>query len=111
VDQLGPIAVVGAIVGILYFASGKGAAATQTAFEGYFRGFQPDPWPHGVQEQDIERHWGGPPQQTTRQLGDGPRGLSSAGLDLEPEVAEVSSPDPRVLRLAPVRGFRVRSHN
>jgi hypothetical protein len=44
-------------VGILV-ASMDGARGVQTAFQGYFAGYRPDPWPRGVQEEDGVRPWG-----------------------------------------------------
>lgn len=32
------------------------------AFRGYARGYQPDGWPLGVQEQDLGHRWGGTPR-------------------------------------------------
>jgi hypothetical protein len=45
------------VVGV-FVASMEGAQGVQTAFQGYFSGFRPDPWPRGVQEEDGVRPWG-----------------------------------------------------
>ena len=53
-----------AVLALVYRVSSHGAAATQSVFAGYFKGFQPDPWPHGVQEEDIVRPWGSAASET-----------------------------------------------
>ncbi len=46
------------VFALLFLAGDVAASGTETAFTAYFRGWRPDPWPHGVQEEYIERPWG-----------------------------------------------------
>ncbi len=50
-----------AVFALLFAAGDVAASGTETAFTAYFRGWRPDPWPHGVQEEYIERPWGRDP--------------------------------------------------
>ena len=54
---LGVMALVVAL-GSIYLAAHRGAQATEASFTGYFRGWRPDPWPSGVQEEDLAAPWG-----------------------------------------------------
>ncbi len=47
-----------AALAVILYLGGGGASSTQAAFAAYFRGHQPDPWPHGVQEEYWEERWG-----------------------------------------------------
>ena len=56
-EIIATVAVLGTFA--LFFLAGNVAASgTETVFTAYFRGCPPDPWPHGVQEEYIERPWG-----------------------------------------------------
>ena len=46
------------VVAALYLSGSSGASIASDAFTAYFRGFQGDPWPVGVQEEDRDRPWG-----------------------------------------------------
>ena len=54
-----PFAVLAAVLVLatLFFAVGDVSGRTERAFAGYFRGVKPDPWPHGVQEEDDSTPW------------------------------------------------------
>jgi hypothetical protein len=106
VDQLGPVAVVGIVVGVLYFAGGRAAEATQGAFEGYFRGYQPDPWPHGVQEMDIEHHWGTDSGERAGRTQGRPNDADAG----QPEIRDLTAIGTARTALQPVRNYRVHSH-
>jgi hypothetical protein len=121
VDQVGLIAIMGVAAGVIYVASRDGARATQTAFEGYFRGFRSDPWPHGVQEQDLGQHWDAAGR--TSRGGAGSRsGAGSRAKDGSPEdgdeyvwveedLAEVRTlMRPPAIRIEPIRSYRLESH-
>ena len=111
-DQVGLLAVMGIAMGVVYLAGRDGARATQTAFEGYFRGYRADPWPHGVQEQDITRHWDD--DRSTRRHGRKatPRPEPDDGhVWVQQEEAEVRTlMRPPAIRLDPIRDYRVQSH-
>jgi hypothetical protein len=51
------IGVAGAVAGV-YLLTSRVAEDATTVFREYFAGFRPDPWPHGVQEEDGVRPWG-----------------------------------------------------
>jgi hypothetical protein len=51
------IGVAGAVAGV-YLLTSRVAEDATTVFKEYFAGFRPDPWPHGVQEEDGVRPWG-----------------------------------------------------
>jgi hypothetical protein len=51
------IGVAGAVAGV-YLLTSRVADDATTVFREYFAGFRPDPWPHGVQEEDGVRPWG-----------------------------------------------------
>lgn len=51
------IGVAGAVAGV-YLLTARVAEDATTVFREYFAGFRPDPWPHGVQEEDGVRPWG-----------------------------------------------------
>lgn len=112
VDQVGLLALMGVAVGFIYIASRDGARATQTAFEGYFRGYRADPWPHGVQEQDIAHHW------ATKRKAEANAGRSSRADEaddpyvwVEEDQAEVRTlMRPPAIRIEPIRSYRLESH-
>jgi hypothetical protein len=106
-DQALLLAVIGIGFAVMYLAGRSGASATQAAFEGYFRGYRPDPWPHGVQEQDIAGHW-----DRRGSAGDRERGDPNDGyVWVEQDQAEVRTlMRPPAVRIAPVRDYRVQSH-
>ena len=56
-DPLVILVIVG-VVAALSFAAHDASRTTEQAFTGYFRGVKPDPWPHGVQEEDRTARWG-----------------------------------------------------
>jgi hypothetical protein len=109
VDQVGLLAVMGVAAGVIYVASRDGARATQTAFEGYFRGFRADPWPHGVQEQDITHHW-----DVDRPARGGATSRPPDRDDyvwVEEDLAEVRTlMRPPAIRIEPIRSYRLESH-
>ena len=83
-EIIAAVAVLGTFA--LFFLAGNVAASgTETAFTAYFRGWKPDPWPHGVQEEYIERPWGRdqPADSATRP------GFERAGRDAGPVPAEI----------------------
>ena len=47
-------------VALVVVAANDGATATETVWGRYFVGHRPDPWPHGVQEEDRTTRWGVP---------------------------------------------------
>jgi hypothetical protein len=51
------IGVAGAVAGV-YLLTSRVAEDATTVFKEYFAGFRPEPWPHGVQEEDGVRPWG-----------------------------------------------------
>jgi hypothetical protein len=51
------IGLAGAVAGV-YLLTSRVAEDATTVFREYFAGFRPDPWPHGVQEEDGVRPWG-----------------------------------------------------
>ena len=51
------IGIAGAVAGV-YLLTSRVAEDATTVFKEYFAGFRPDPWPHGVQEEDGVRPWG-----------------------------------------------------
>ena len=55
-DPLVILVIVG-VVAALSFAAHDASRTTEQAFTGYFRGVKPDPWPHGVQEEDDPTPW------------------------------------------------------
>jgi len=57
-DGLLIVGVVGAAFLVVLLASGKTADGVQTIMTQFITGPRPDPWPHGVQERDIEHPWG-----------------------------------------------------
>jgi hypothetical protein len=111
-DQVGLLAVIGLGVGVIYFAGRNAAGVTQTAFEGYFRGYRPDPWPHGVQEKDIAGHWdGGRTRTSAHRTRGGATGSTDGFVWVEQDQAEVRTlMRPPSLRIVPVRDYRVESH-
>jgi hypothetical protein len=95
-------AVVAGVIAVVYFSGAKGASATLDAFTGYFRGFQRDPWPVGVQEEDRDRPWGA-------RLGRLPiRGADDASRPWVEEILRWRRSD-RVVPVQHVRGVRLRS--
>ena len=111
-DQLWAVAAIAIVIAFVFFAGGKGAEMTQGAFEGYFRGFRPDPWPHGVQEEDMDHHWG---SRAGRDGASDPAGAAGsvaverAARDAA-ELAELTAADASLVATRPVRGYRVHSH-
>jgi hypothetical protein len=84
VEIIAAVVVIGVFV--LFLKAGEVAAAgTETAFAAYFRGWKPDPWPHGVQEEYIERPWGSSQPEAS------PSGAGFAGRrpDAEPPAGEI----------------------
>jgi hypothetical protein len=119
VDQVGLLAIMGVAAGVIYVASRDGARATQTAFEGYFRGFRADPWPHGVQEQDLGQHWAGRSSRggAGSRSGAGSRANDGSPEDrdeyvwVEEDLAEVRTlMRPPAIRIEPIRSYRLESH-
>ena len=102
-DQLLPVLALLILTVFVFQAGGRGAEATQTAFEGYFRGFRPDPWPHGVQEENRERPWGNDGRPTAR--GDTPRSLND-----EDEADVRTLMQPPHIPVQPIREYRLESH-
>ncbi len=49
--------VAGAFLALL-FASGQTATGVEAIMTQFVSGHRPDPWPHGVQERDLEHPWG-----------------------------------------------------
>lgn len=112
-DQVGLLAIMGIAMGVVYVASRDGARATQTAFEGYFRGFRADPWPHGVQEEDIKHHWdeGRPSPRGSHERASRSQNDDDPYVWVEEDLAEVRTlMRPPAIRMEPIRGYRVESH-
>jgi hypothetical protein len=108
--ELGVVALV-AVVAVVYFAGRDAADATQTAFEGFFRGHRADPWPHGVQEQDIARHWDDRGERASGSGSHRRADPSDGHVWVEQDQAEVRTlMRPPSLRIVPVRDYRVESH-
>jgi hypothetical protein len=109
VDQVGLLAIMGVAAGVIYVASRDGARATQTAFEGYFRGFRADPWPHGVQEQDLTQHWAGDDRKSRPSAALRPE--RDEYVWVEEDLAEVRTlMRPPAIQIEPIRGYRLESH-
>ncbi len=72
-DPLGLVAVV-SIIALIFVAGGDIAGKTESVFHGYFRGVRPDPWPHGVQEEDRTGRWGSPEPASAPTTDRGPEG-------------------------------------
>ncbi len=71
---------------VLFVKAGEVAASgTETAFAAYFRGWKPDPWPHGVQEEYIERPWGSRHPDDAAPTA----GLEGHGRSAAPPTAEI----------------------
>ena len=58
IDHYVAIILIALVVGVVLLASWQGSEGVASAFEGFFAGFRPDPWPRGVQEEDGVRPWG-----------------------------------------------------
>jgi hypothetical protein len=110
-DQVGLLALMGIAIGVVYIAGRDGARATQTAFEGYFRGYRPDPWPQGVQEQDIERHWDAGRPSGRRRKSAPTVEADDPYVWVEQEHAEVRTlMRPPAIRIQPIRDYQFQSH-
>ena len=77
--------VVGAVM--VYLMAGRVADGTEQVFKGYFAGYRPDPWPHGVQEEDPEHRWGHA-TATAPLARPAPNGRPEKGLPV-PEVTDL----------------------
>ena len=61
-ESLLPLVMVAAVLGLMFRMSSSLAAGTEAAWHGFFAGHRPDPWPHGVQEEDRDHRWGAGPE-------------------------------------------------
>jgi hypothetical protein len=85
---------------VVYLMAGRVAEGTEQVFRGYFAGYRPDPWPHGVQEEYPEHRWGHRSADAPR-----PRPARSRGDEPLP-AAEITD----VIGGAGLRTVRLRPH-
>ncbi len=96
--MLGLVAVL-TIVAVIFLIGGDVAGRTEAVFTAYFRGVRPDPWPHGVQEEDRSERWGARegagPQEHVRDAGPEQEELVAGSVMTAPVRAVVGRTGPR----------------